>query len=64
VCAAINLDGGGSAAMWVGDHIVNRPSDGVERKVGNHIAIIRRTDFVACNPMLESTLHAGATERQ
>src|SRR5205823_56863 len=30
-CWAMNLDGGGSAAMWVNDHIVNRPSDGVER---------------------------------
>ncbi len=64
VCAAINLDGGGSAAMWVGDHIVNRVSDGVERRVGNHIAVIKRTDFVPCNPVLESTLHKAAPERQ
>jgi exopolysaccharide biosynthesis protein len=31
-CAAMNLDGGGSSAMWAGDAIVNRPSDGAERK--------------------------------
>jgi len=64
VCAAMNLDGGGSAAMWVGDHIVNRLSDGVERKVGNHIGVILRSDFISCNPSLESTLQSGATERQ
>jgi exopolysaccharide biosynthesis protein len=64
VCAAMNLDGGGSAAMWVEDKIVNRPSDGVERKVGNHIGVIRRSDFAACNPALEPTLQSRAAERQ
>lgn len=64
VCSAMNLDGGGSAALWVGDHIVNRLSDGVERNVGNHIAVIRRSDFTACSPPLESTLHSRAAERQ
>jgi exopolysaccharide biosynthesis protein len=63
-CSAMNLDGGGSAAMWVEDKIVNRPSDGVERKVGNHIGVIRRRDFAACDPSLESTLQSGAAERQ
>ena len=56
VCSAMNLDGGGSAAMWVNDRIVNRLSDGVERKVGNHIGVIRRSDFAACDSSLESTL--------
>jgi exopolysaccharide biosynthesis protein len=59
-CAAMNLDGGGSAALWVGDHIVNRLSDGVERKVGNHIGIIRRTDFAACDSTVEPTLQSRA----
>lgn len=36
---ALNLDGGGSSAMFVGGAIVNRPSDGSERTVGNHLAI-------------------------
>ena len=37
---ALNLDGGGSSAMYVqGTGIVNTPSDGVERTVGNHLAI-------------------------
>src|SRR5205085_2840475 len=45
-CWAMNLDGGGSAAMWVNDHIVNRPSDGVERKVGDHLAIVFKGDII------------------
>jgi exopolysaccharide biosynthesis protein len=39
-CTALNLDGGGSSALWLVDRIVNRPSDGVERKVANHLAVI------------------------
>ena len=37
-CTALNLDGGGSSALWLRDRIVNRPSDAVERKVANHLA--------------------------
>jgi len=48
-CAAINLDGGGSSAMWVSDHIVNRPADGVERPVGDHLAVVLRSDFAECD---------------
>jgi exopolysaccharide biosynthesis protein len=48
-CAAMNLDGGGSSAMWVRDAIVNRPSDGVERKVGNHLAVIAASDYDGCS---------------
>lgn len=47
-CAAMNLDGGGSSAMWVGDAIVNQPSDKSERKVADHLAVIRVEDFVEC----------------
>ena len=37
---ALNLDGGGSSAMYVaGVGIVNTPSDGSERVVGNHLAL-------------------------
>lgn len=37
---ALNLDGGGSSAMYLqGRGIVNRPSDGRERRVGNHLGI-------------------------
>ena len=47
-CRAMNLDGGGSSAMWVNDAIVNRPSDGVERKVGNHLAVVSAVDYSGC----------------
>lgn len=37
---AVNLDGGGSSAMYVrGQGVVNRPSDGSERVVANHLAV-------------------------
>lgn len=37
---AINLDGGGSTALFVkGSGVVNRPSDGSERVVANHIGV-------------------------
>jgi exopolysaccharide biosynthesis protein len=48
-CWAINLDGGGSSAMWVGDKVVNRPSDGVERRVADHLAVILKSDFAGCD---------------
>jgi exopolysaccharide biosynthesis protein len=48
-CAAMNLDGGGSSAMWVGDAIVNRPSDGNERSVADHLAVIRASDEAPCD---------------
>ena len=53
-CSAINLDGGGSSAMWVGNRIVNRPADGVERPVGNHLAVVLRSDLVACDRQEEA----------
>ena len=37
---ALNLDGGGSSAMWLkGIGVVNAPSDGTQRVVANHLAI-------------------------
>ena len=41
---AINLDGGGSTTMWVRGQIVNRPSDGHERKVGNALLVLAHPD--------------------
>jgi exopolysaccharide biosynthesis protein len=37
---AINLDGGGSTTMVVGDKVVNHPSDGVERGVGDALLVL------------------------
>jgi uncharacterized protein (TIGR03382 family) len=37
---AINLDGGGSTTMYIrGSGVVNKPSDGTERVVGNHLGL-------------------------
>ncbi|GAA2389247.1 phosphodiester glycosidase family protein [Nonomuraea africana] len=37
---AINLDGGGSTAMVVGGKVVNQPSDGRERAVGDALLVL------------------------
>jgi hypothetical protein len=37
---AINLDGGGSTAMVVANKVVNRPSDGAERPVGDALLVL------------------------
>ncbi|MBI1748201.1 MAG: phosphodiester glycosidase family protein [Acidobacteria bacterium] len=37
---ALNFDGGGSTTMWISDYgVVNRPSDGSERRVSNILAV-------------------------
>jgi exopolysaccharide biosynthesis protein len=38
---ALNMDGGGSTAMFVRDKIANRPSDGAERSVSNALLVMR-----------------------
>ncbi|PRX68949.1 uncharacterized protein DUF2233 [Nonomuraea fuscirosea] len=37
---AINLDGGGSTALFVDKKVVNRPSDGAERGVGDALLVL------------------------
>ena len=58
---AVNLDGGGSSAMWLdGRGVVNNPSDGTQRVVANHLAI-RATgsgDPAHCTPRYEATFAA------
>ncbi|MDQ3283075.1 MAG: phosphodiester glycosidase family protein [Acidobacteriota bacterium] len=48
VCRAMNLDGGGSSTMWVRNAVVNHPSDGFEREVGNHLAVVLARDVPRC----------------
>ena len=48
-CSAMNLDGGGSSAFWLKDAVVNQPSDGTERKVGNHLAVVASHDYKGCS---------------
>src|SRR5690606_34476395 len=39
----MNMDGGGSSTMWMaGAGVLNNPSDGSQRVVGNHLAIYAR----------------------
>jgi exopolysaccharide biosynthesis protein len=39
---AINLDGGGSATMWVLGQVVNSPSEGRQRPGANALVVMRR----------------------
>ena len=39
---AMNLDGGGSSEMFVTSRVVNRPSDGRERSVGDALVIVSK----------------------
>ena len=40
---AINLDGGGSSALYVDGDVVNSPSDGTERAVGSALIFQKRS---------------------
>jgi exopolysaccharide biosynthesis protein len=48
-CTVMNLDGGGSSALWIDGRIVNQPSDGFERNVANHLAVIHARDEPRCD---------------
>lgn len=41
---AINLDGGGSSEMWVNGAVVNKPSDGQERRVSSAVLVLPAPD--------------------
>jgi len=62
-CWAMNLDGGGSSAMWLRDRVINRPSDGTERPVSNHIGVALRSDLIACD-MTEEAEKLAAKKQQ
>jgi len=47
---AINLDGGGSATLWVFGHVMNNPSEGRERPAANALVVVRKPDRNA-NPV-------------
>ena len=48
-CSAINLDGGGSAAMALGGSLANEVTYGEERRVANHLAVVLAKDVEACD---------------
>jgi hypothetical protein len=39
---ALNLDGGGSTTMWLEGKVINRPSEGSERHIGNTLILVRK----------------------
>jgi hypothetical protein len=59
---AINLDGGGSTALFVdGLGVVNAPSDGSERAVANHLALVGTAEGVdACPPRVRTAAWSAA----
>ncbi len=57
----INLDGGGSSAMWVDGEIVNRPSDGNERAVANGIMMVEIEPMERSSTFLPGD-HVSASE--
>lgn len=57
---ALNLDGGGSTGLYVGGRIVTSPSDGAERPVANHLALLFGDEGVdACPPRIGPAAWAG-----
>ena len=44
---AINLDGGGSATLWVCGNVMNSPSEGQERPGANALVLVQRRDDAA-----------------
>ena len=39
---AVNLDGGGSATLWVCGNVMNSPSEGQERPGANSLVLVRK----------------------
>ncbi len=39
---AMNMDGGGSATLWVCGNVINSPSEGKERPCSNALVVVHR----------------------
>jgi GH25 family lysozyme M1 (1,4-beta-N-acetylmuramidase) len=61
---ALELDGGGSSAMWYGDRIVNVPSDGYERPVVNHLVLASRDEEIPMTGTAKEKLGKTVTIRK
>lgn len=46
---AINFDGGGSSTLWLDNRVMNLPSDGQPRAVGNALVLVKRPVGAAPN---------------
>ena len=57
---AMNLDGGGSTSMAVGDSLINRPSDGTQRPISAMLAVVRAESLqVPREPVFEKIIDTG-----
>lgn len=57
---AMNLDGGGSTSMAVGDSLINRPSDGTQRSIPTILAVVRAESLqVPREPVFEKIIDTG-----
>jgi hypothetical protein len=57
---AMNLDGGGSTSMAVGDSLINRPSDGMQRAIPTMLAVVRAESLqVPRPPVFERIIDTG-----
>lgn len=61
-CSAVNLDGGGSSAMVLGEKRVNDLLRDEERRVANHIAVVRRDAVPPCEDGDAKTIARGAAD--
>lgn len=59
-CSAVNLDGGGSSAMVIREKRVNDLLRDEERRVANHIAVVRRDAVPPCEDVGEAKVIARA----
>jgi hypothetical protein len=51
---AVNLDGGGSAALWFEGKIRNNPCDGYERAIANALVIVKKAGKTGALPAAKS----------
>jgi len=57
--SAVNLDGGGSSTMWINGEIVNRPSDGRERKISSAIVLTRQSQSMYASSGVSDGMDRG-----
>jgi len=54
---ALNLDGGGSATVWVLGQVVNSPCEGRERSVANSLILLQKRKQETAAPSAEALAH-------
>jgi len=56
---ALNLDGGGSATLWVCGNVMNSPSEGQERPGANALVLVQRKDDAKRTPESRNVANRG-----